>query len=76
MVSQAARMDRVRHEIMAHGVHLQKRGHAGGIAKDLAGLVDGSGGGRPNFAQGGGKDAGKLESALQKISEIINGRLR
>ena len=56
---------------------LAKKGlSAGEIAKEFAALIGGSGGGKPLFAQGGGKDAGKLESALKKISEIINGRLR
>ena len=47
-----------------------KRGvSAGNIARDLAKLIDGSGGGKPNFAQGGGKAPDKLESALKKMTE-------
>ena len=44
---------------------------AGAIAKEVAGLIDGSGGGKPNFAQGGGKSPDKLAGALKKITEII-----
>ncbi|MDP3804886.1 MAG: DHHA1 domain-containing protein, partial [Candidatus Omnitrophota bacterium] len=48
---------------------------AGDLAKELAGLIDGSGGGKPNFAQGGGKSPAKLESSLEKIVEIIAKKL-
>ena len=44
---------------------------AGKIAKNLAAMVSGSGGGKPDFAQGGTKDASKIESALKNISEAL-----
>jgi alanyl-tRNA synthetase len=50
---------------------LQKRLHAGKIIKRVAELVGGSGGGRPDFAQAGGKDSEKLEEALQAVYNII-----
>jgi alanyl-tRNA synthetase len=50
---------------------LQKRLHAGKIIKEVAGLVGGSGGGRPDFAQAGGKNAEKLEEALQAVYNIV-----
>jgi alanyl-tRNA synthetase len=50
---------------------LQKRLHAGKIIKRVAELVGGSGGGRPDFAQAGGKDAEKLEGALQAVYNIV-----
>ena len=50
---------------------LQRRLHAGKIIKEVAGLVGGSGGGRPDFAQAGGKNAGKLEEALQAVYNIV-----
>jgi len=44
---------------------LVKRGwHAGELVKLVAEPIGGSGGGRPNLAQAGGKDAAKLEEAL------------
>lgn len=46
------------------------------LAKDLAKYINGSGGGRPDFAQGGGKDPSQLENALGKICEIVTGRFR
>ncbi len=38
--------------------------HAGNIIKKIAPIVGGGGGGRPNMAQAGGKDASKIEEAL------------
>jgi alanyl-tRNA synthetase len=47
---------------------LVKRGlHAGDLVKRVALVVGGSGGGRPNLAQAGGKDAGKLADALDQV---------
>jgi len=53
-----------------------KRGlSAGDIARDLAKLIDGSGGGKPNFAQGGGKAPEKLAGALEKLTEGLKEKL-
>ena len=46
---------------------------AGNLVKIAAQAMGGGGGGRPDLAQGGGKDAGKLAEALQAIErEIAN----
>ena len=45
--------------------------HAGKIIKEIAPLVGGGGGGRPDFAQAGGKDPTRLDEALQKVYELI-----
>ncbi|MBI3797957.1 MAG: alanine--tRNA ligase [Deltaproteobacteria bacterium] len=45
--------------------------HAGNILKQIAPLVGGGGGGRPDFAQAGGKDPARLDEALQKVYELI-----
>jgi len=45
--------------------------NAGKIAKNVAGELGGSGGGRPDFAQGGGQDKKKLESVLNKLTELV-----
>jgi alanyl-tRNA synthetase len=51
---------------------LVKKGvSANSIAKEMAKCVDGSAGGRDNFAQGGGKAPGKLDEALEKALEIV-----
>jgi alanyl-tRNA synthetase len=52
---------------------LQRRFHAGKIVKEVAQMVGGSGGGRPDFAQAGGKDAAKLDEALQAVYNIVAG---
>lgn len=45
---------------------LSKRGyHAGNLIKEIAPVVGGGGGGRPDMAQAGGKDASKLPEALE-----------
>lgn len=45
--------------------------HAGNVIKQAASVCGGGGGGRPNMAQAGGKDASKIEEALQKAKEVI-----
>jgi alanyl-tRNA synthetase len=50
---------------------LQKRLNAGKIIKRVAELVGGSGGGRPDFAQAGGRDAQKIDEALQSVYNIV-----
>ena len=54
---------------------VKKNISASGLAKELAGVIDGSGGGKPTFAQGGGKSPAKLEDALIKITETIRGKI-
>jgi len=43
---------------------------AGDIVKQVAAIVGGSGGGKPDLAQAGGKDASKLPEAMAKALEI------
>jgi alanyl-tRNA synthetase len=45
--------------------------HAGNLARDTAKVVGGGGGGRPDMAQAGGRDAGKLDAALSGVPELI-----
>ena len=49
---------------------------AGDLAKEMAKLVAGSGGGRGDFAQGGGKDPSGLDKVADKITEIIRGKVQ
>ncbi|HSY43128.1 MAG TPA: alanine--tRNA ligase-related protein, partial [Candidatus Acidoferrum sp.] len=44
---------------------------AGKIIQQIAPLVGGKGGGKPDNARGGGKDAGKLEEALAKAKSLL-----
>ena len=50
---------------------LTKKFHAGNIIKELAGMVGGGGGGRPDFAQAGGKEPEKIAAALKRAEEIV-----
>ena len=51
---------------------LVKQGlHAGNLVREVAKVAGGGGGGRPDFAQAGGKDADKIDEALEKAREII-----
>src|SRR6185295_9519183 len=50
---------------------LRKRLNAGQIIKKIAEMVGGSGGGRPDFAQAGGKDVEKLDLALQAVYNTV-----
>jgi alanyl-tRNA synthetase len=50
--------------------------HAGKIIKDTAKVVGGGGGGRPDMAQAGGKQADKLPLAFEKACEIIQAQIK
>ena len=45
--------------------------NAGNIVKEVAKLVGGNGGGRPDIASAGGKDLSKVDFALEKAEEIL-----
>jgi len=56
---------------------LVKKGvDAGKIVKEIAPIVGGSGGGKPEMAQAGGKNPEKIEEALKKAREIVKEQLR
>ena len=48
---------------------------ASDLARELAKFLNGSGGGRPDFAQGGGKDVSELTRALEKITSVIKEKI-
>ena len=51
--------------------NLVERGmHAGNWMKEVAPIVGGGGGGKPEFAQAGGKDPSKIEQALNHAREV------
>ena len=45
--------------------------HAGNIVKVLAPIIGGGGGGRPNMAQAGGRNASKLDEALNAAPQVV-----
>ncbi len=54
---------------------LTKRCQAGKIVKEVAALVGGGGGGRPDMAQAGGVMVDKLPEALAKVYEIVEAQI-
>ncbi|WP_291256779.1 alanine--tRNA ligase [Fusobacterium sp.] len=44
---------------------------AGNLVKEAAQIAGGNGGGRPDFAQAGGKDASKIDEAVAKVRETL-----
>ena len=50
---------------------LTDRFHAGKIIQEVAPMVGGSGGGKPEMAQAGGKDPAGLDEALNRVYEIV-----
>ena len=49
--------------------------HAGKLIKEVAAVVGGGGGGKPTLAQAGGKDAGRLQEALEMVLPYIKEQL-
>jgi alanyl-tRNA synthetase len=49
---------------------------AGDLIKTMAAEVGGTGGGRPEMAQAGGKDPSKLDAALEKVFSLVEGTLQ
>jgi alanyl-tRNA synthetase len=51
--------------------NLTAKVHAGRLAKQVAEAVGGKGGGRPDMAEGGGKDPAALEEALKSVYSTV-----
>lgn len=59
--------------IAAISPNLVKRGfHAGNISKEIAKLVGGGGGGRPDMSQAGGQQVERLDEAISFASELLS----
>ena len=51
---------------------VEKGIHAGNMVKIAASIAGGGGGGRPDFAQAGGKNPGKIDEALEAVKKQIS----
>ena len=60
---------------MAGADAVAKGVHCGKIIKEITAIAGGSGGGKPDSAQGGGKDASKIDDALARVDEIITSQI-
>ncbi|MFN8220300.1 MAG: alanine--tRNA ligase [Fimbriimonadales bacterium] len=45
--------------------------HAGNLVREIAKIAGGGGGGRPDFATAGGKDASKVDAAMAAVPELL-----
>jgi len=50
---------------------LTKRFQAGKLVQEVAKMVGGGGGGRPDLAQAGGRDPSKLDEALSAVPGLV-----
>jgi len=62
--------------VMAGDVAVQKGVNAGNVVKEAAPIFGGGGGGRPNFAQGGGTKPEKLKEAVNTAEETVTKQLK
>ena len=60
---------------MATDGAVKKGAHAGNLIKEVAPLVGGGGGGRPNMAQAGGKNPAGIADAIAKAKEVAASQL-
>ena len=61
---------------MATSDAVKKGVHAGNIIREVTKACGGSGGGKPDMAQGGGKDASKISEALSEVVNIVAGQVK
>jgi alanyl-tRNA synthetase len=62
--------------IMAGATATAKGVNAGSIVKEAAPIMGGGGGGKPNFAQGGGTKPDKLKDAVKAAEEVLKKQLK
>ncbi len=68
--------DKITFVAMATKEAVAKGVHAGNIIREVTAIAGGKGGGKPDMAQGGGKDKDKIAEAIAKVDEIIKSQLK
>ncbi len=68
--------DKVNLIAMATENAMAKGAHAGNLIKELAALVGGGGGGRPNMAQAGGKNPAGIDNVVGKAPKALEGQIK
>jgi alanyl-tRNA synthetase len=76
ILASAMAPDKVNLLAMATDGAMKQGAHAGNLIKELAALVGGGGGGRPNMAQAGGKNAAGIDSVIAKAQEVLAGQIK
>ncbi|MCR5322839.1 MAG: alanine--tRNA ligase [Lachnospiraceae bacterium] len=61
---------------MATDGAMARGAHAGNLIKEVAPIVSGGGGGRPNMAQAGGKDPFRIDECLASVSKVVEGQIK
>ncbi|WMJ88044.1 alanine--tRNA ligase [Anaerocolumna sp. MB42-C2] len=72
----SAMADKVNLIAMATDTAMAKGAHAGNLIKELAVLVGGGGGGRPNMAQAGGKNPAGIDAVVEKAPKTLENQLK
>ncbi len=67
--------DKVNLIAMATDDAIKSGAHAGNLIKEVAPVVGGGGGGRPNMAQAGGKNPEKMDEAMVKAKEVFTSQI-
>jgi alanyl-tRNA synthetase len=62
--------------VMADDAAVKMGADSGALVKEAAALLEGRGGGRPNMAQGGGKNVDRLDDALAKIEALLTEQIK
>ena len=75
VVIASANGDKVNLIAMATDAAVKAGAHAGNLIKEVAPLVGGGGGGRPNMAQAGGKNPAGIADAVAKAFEVAKTQL-
>ena len=68
--------DKVNLIAMATDNAMARGAHAGNLIKELAFLVGGGGGGRPNMAQAGGKNPEGIDSVVERAPKALEGQIK
>ena len=68
--------DKITFVAMATKDALGMGAHAGNIIKEITQIAGGRGGGKPDMAQGGGKDASKIDEALAHAEAVVESQIK
>lgn len=63
--------DKVTFIAMASDAAVKLGAHSGNVIREVAKIAGGGGGGKPNMAQAGGKNPGKVDEALEKVYALF-----
>jgi alanyl-tRNA synthetase len=76
ILASATAPDKVNLLVMATDGAMKQGAHAGNLVKELAALVGGGGGGRPNMAQAGGKNAAGMDAVIEKAKDSLAAQIK